>query len=250
MVKARFDERPEGMATMSPDMPKAKNYYNWIISKFLPYLGDNILDVGGGYGAHLEYILPEYGRVTSIDLSETSVQFMRERFRNYPDFQAICIDFGQDEALTHLIESKFDTITCLNVLEHIEDDLTVLKDMYAILQAQTGVLLLQVPAHEWLYGTLDIQAGHYRRYSLAYLSDILTKAGFDIVDICYFNSFGALPWFINARVLKSKLEADGVNLQIRLFDRYLVPLLRNVESRIKLPFGQSLMAVAKVKKGR
>lgn len=244
MVKVRFEERPAGSATMSPAMPTAVNYYRWIVAKLLPHAGDCILDIGGGYGAHLEYVLPKGCPVVSIDLSESSVEFMRERFRQYPHFEAARLDFGQHESQAELIRRGFDTIFCLNVLEHIEDDLAALKDMHAILAPRRGKLLLQVPAHEWLYGSLDAQAGHYRRYSAAYLRQVLEGAGFTVQALYHFNSIGVLPWFVNARVLKKSLEADSVNTQITVFDRYIVPVMSRVEAVVRLPFGQSLMAVA------
>ncbi|MCC7449901.1 MAG: class I SAM-dependent methyltransferase [Anaerolineae bacterium] len=245
MVKVRFEERPAGAATMSPDMPNATNYYGWIVSEMMSHLGQCILDVGGGYGAHLEFILKLNRPVLSIDLSETSVQYMRDRFKDYPNFESMALDFGQHQAQDLLIARQFDTITCLNVLEHIEDDLLALKDMHAILRGQRGTLFLLVPAHEWLYGSMDLQAGHYRRYSVAHLRSVLTGAGFNILKLYHFNSFGVLPWFINGRILRQALDTGSVGFQLRLFDRRIVPVLRHVEGRVRLPFGQSLMAVAR-----
>lgn len=247
MTRVRFTERPEGTATMLSGQPNAVNYYRWIVRELSPYLGTRILDIGGGYGSHLEHILirnPEL--VTSIDLSDTFVEMMRDRFQQYPQFFAQQFDFGLDDARAELVKSRFDTITCLNVLEHIEDDVTALKHMYEILHARQGTLLLQVPAHELLYGTMDSLAGHFRRYSRSYLRTTLLKAGFHIDRLFFFNSFGALPWFINARLLKPKtLEAQNLNTQLVIYDRYFIPVLRRVEALIKFPFGQSLMAVAK-----
>lgn len=246
-TKVRFAERPEGAATMSPEMPGAVNYYDWIGSQMIPHLGQNILDVGGGYGAHLEHIVRGPYRVMSVDLSQASVEFMRERFKDFPNFEAIKVDFGSQHDQDALIARRFDTIISLNVLEHIEDDLAALRDMYRILEKQQGTLFIQVPAHEWLYGSLDSLAGHYRRYTKKYLRGILTQAGFTIQRLYHFNSFGTLPWFINARILKPRdLEAKSVGAQVRLFDRYFVPVLRRVENVLHMPFGQSLMAVAKV----
>ena len=67
-LKVRFSERPEGEATMSPEMAGAVNYYRWIVAQLSPYLKDKVLDIGGGFGSHLEYILPLCKEVTSIDL--------------------------------------------------------------------------------------------------------------------------------------------------------------------------------------
>lgn len=247
MSKVRFTERPEGTATMLPGQPNATNYYQWIMHILSPYIGKRILDIGSGYGVHLDYVLalqPEY--VMSIDLSNSFVEMLSERFHAYSTFEALQFDFGLDDARASLVEKKFDTITCLNVLEHIEDDIEALTHMYEILSLQQGQLLLQVPAHELLYGTMDTMAGHYRRYSRNYLRQVLEAAGFKIEQLFFMNSFGALPWLLNGRVFKPKtMEAPNLNTQLVIYDRYFIPVLRQVEDRIRLPFGQSLIAVAK-----
>jgi SAM-dependent methyltransferase len=242
-IKARFAERPEGAATMSPDMPSAAHYYAWTAEQFESVLGDNILDIGGGFGSHLDWIVRKGRCVFSIDLAETSVQFMRERFAAFPKFDAQPMEFGSSTDQSELIARRFDTITCMNVLEHIDDDLSALRHMHAILVAQHGTLCLQVPAHPWLYGSMDLLAGHYRRYSAGYLRSVLTSAGFAVKKLYHFNTFGVLPWYINAVVLRKALDDGTVGLQLRLFDRYFVPVLRVVERRIHFPVGQSLIAV-------
>ena len=65
-----------------------------------------------------------------------------------------------------------DTIVCLNVLEHVEDDRGALRRLHAAL-APGGRLLLLVPAHEWLYGAIDRAIDHHRRYERAGLEATL-----------------------------------------------------------------------------
>lgn len=245
MNNIRFGERPAGSQTMSPEIINATNYYRWIVSRMEKYLGQRILDIGGGFGTHLEFMLPDHPQITSIDLSETAVEFMRERFAAYPKFESAVLDFGQPGAQRELISRQYDTITSLNVLEHIEDDLTALSHMREILAAQHGNLFLFVPALPSLYGSLDSQAGHFRRYTRRSLASVLTKAGFEIVELYYFNVVGVLPWWFNAVVLRRDIAADSVGGQIRVFDRWIVPALRGVEALVHPPIGQSLIAVAR-----
>jgi len=244
MTQFAVDDRPAGYETMAAEMPHATNYYRWIASQLRPYLGTRILDIGGGYGAHLEPLLTEGHHILSIDMSEDSVVFMRNRFKHFAGFQADCADFGHDDVRGRLTEDRFDTITCLNVLEHIEDDRAALKDMRDILARQKGMLLLQVPALQWLFGSLDEQAGYFRRYTRSTLSRVLNEAGFKIIHVRYFNLFGVLPWLVNARILRRSVTSGAVDAQIRIFDRYLVPTLRFLEQRVNPPLGQSLIAVA------
>lgn len=234
---------------MSPAMQEAQNYYRWILRVLSPYLGNNILDIGSGYGAHLVNLLPLGKAVTSIEISAQSVAFLNQRFAEHTNFQALQGEFGNQTVMHGLNQEGFDTITCLNVLEHIEDDLNALRQMQTLLAPQKGLLLLQVPAHDWLYGSLDSQAGHFIRYNKTTLRHKLVQSGFEVVKIDYFNSISALAWFVNARILKQELDAGGVNSQIRIYDRYLLPIFRAIETIIPLPFGQSLIAVARSKTG-
>jgi len=232
---------------MSPDLPKAKKYFRWIVSEIEPYLGEHILDIGSGYGIHLEYILPKHSHVTSIDISFDSVKFLRQKFQAAPGFKVLQSDFEDASNLEWLVKSRFDTIICLNVLEHLRDDISSLKKMHEILRQQRGVVLLMVPAHSFLYGTMDRQSGHFRRYTLTSLTRKLQQADFEILRMHHFNAFGVLPWFINNRILKKELDGSGIGLQIKIFDTYIVPLIRRLETKIKFPVGQSIIIVARVK---
>lgn len=232
---------------MSPDLPVAKKYFQWIVSEIELYLGTHVLDIGSGYGIHLEFILPHHPHVTSIDLSAEFVYVLNNKFRACKDFEARQADFELAADLEWLVNRRVDTIICLNVLEHLRDDVSALKNMHAILQQQTGIALLMVPAHQWLYGSMDRQAGHFRRYTSASLSNKLQQAGFEILRLYHFNTFGVLPWFINNRILKKDLDGSGIGWQIKIFDTYIVPVIRRLEAMIKFPVGQSIIAIVRVK---
>jgi SAM-dependent methyltransferase len=247
MFKPSFEERPSGGATMSPDLWRAKKYFQWIVSEIEPYLGKHILDIGSGYGVHLEYILPYHPHLTAIDLSFETVQALREKFCVYPDFEARQADVEQASDLEALVNRRYDTILCLNVLEHLRNDSSALKRIHKILREQRGVVLLMVPAHQWLYGSMDRQAGHFRRYTSTSLRRELEQAGFETLRMVHFNTFGVLPWFINNRILKKELDGSGVGLQIKIFDTYVVPVIRRLETMVKFPVGQSIITVARVK---
>jgi 2-polyprenyl-3-methyl-5-hydroxy-6-metoxy-1,4-benzoquinol methylase len=208
-------------------------------------LGERVLDVGGGHGAHLEHIVARDRFVMSVDVSPECVREMQERFAGRP-FAAECGDITQPEFLDRLIAERFDTIVCVNVLEHIEQDQAALAAMARILASTRGRLFLFVPAHPLLYGTPDVLAGHFRRYRRQDLARLLRAVGFESVRAWYFNGFGAVPYLVNSRILRPKTLSGAVDTQIVLFDRYFVPMLRRIESWIRVPFGQSLIATARV----
>lgn len=238
------DHLPLGAETMSPAMARAKNYYGWIASQFQLILGERILDVGGGHGAHLDHIVTPNRFVVSVDLSPDCICEMEQRFAGLP-FAAKCGDITESTLLAHLTAQHFDTITCLNVLEHIEDDAAAVQAMASILLPAQGRLFLLVPAHPILFGTPDVLAGHFRRYRRWELERMLVAAGFHDVRGRYFNWFGVIPYFLNSRILRPRTLSGPVDTQIVLFDRYFVPLLRRLDPFLRLPFGQSLIVTGR-----
>lgn len=229
---------------MSPAMASASNYYSWIASEFRPVLGERVLDIGGGHGAHLEHIVSKDRFVASVDLSPECVREMKERFSG-ESFTALCGDITERSFLEHLVDERFDTVVCVNVLEHIERDTVATQAMAAILRPTRGRLFLFVPAHPFLYGTPDRLAGHFRRYRRRDVERLLTVARFRDVRVRYFNWFGAIPYFLNSRILRPKSLGGPVDRQIVIFDQYCVPVLRRLDPWIRFPFGQSLVATAR-----
>jgi SAM-dependent methyltransferase len=228
---------------MSPSLRSARNYYAWIADQFAPLLGQRVLDVGGGHGAHLEHVVAPGRSVVSLDLSEACVQDMTTYFSGSA-FEARTGDITDPTLARDLAAARFDTILCINVLEHIERDDLALRNMAEILRPAGGRVFLFVPAHPFLYGSPDVMAGHFRRYTRSSLGAALRHAGFSVRRAYYFNGLGALPYFVNARILRPRSLAGSVDRQIQLFDRYLVPLLHRLERGLRPPFGQSLVAIA------
>jgi SAM-dependent methyltransferase len=228
---------------MSPALRTARNYYAWIADQFHPWVGRRVLDVGGGHGAHLEHVVGAGRFVMSVDLSEECVREMKERFAGVP-FDARAGDITDPGLIRDLAALRFDTLMCINVLEHIEHDDAALRAMAEILRPAAGRLFLFVPAHPALYGSPDELAGHFRRYTRPALTGLLRDAGLRVRRAYYFNAVGALGYLVNARLVRPRTLGGPVDAQIKVFDRLCVPVLRRLEGLIPVPFGQSLIAVA------
>jgi len=209
----------------------------WIYDEIAPYLGQRILEVGCGLGNLIRHLV---GRelVVGIDPDPACIEDLRRRYDGVPSVQVYATDICAPEVL-QLGVHAFDTVVSLNVLEHIEDDLLALRHMRELL-CPGGHLVLIVPAHSWLYGSMDRSIGHYRRYDKAAMAEKLVSAGFALVSQKYLNSLGALGWWINGRLLGQTVPPSG---QLQVFNK-LVPIVRVVERAIRPPIGISLFTVA------
>jgi hypothetical protein len=102
-------------------------------------------------------------------------------------------------------------------------------------------LLLLLPAEKYLYGTLDVALGHYRRYEPAELRELVRATGYQIERLRYMNLPGILGWFLNGRVLRRQLLPRP---QLALFN-LLGPVFEAVEGVVPPPRGQSLLAICR-----
>ena len=132
-----------------------------------------------------------------------------------------------------------DTIVCLNVLEHIEDDVATLADLHALLPTG-GRLVLIVPALARLYGTLDVHLHHFRRYEKAELEQKIRDAGFALEDVRFLNRPGIVGWYVNGNILRRRVLPPG---QLAAF-RLLLPMLQR-EAKNPPSIGMSLLAIAR-----
>ena len=123
-----------------------------------------------------------------------------------------------------------DTVICLNVLEHIEDDLEALRNIRSMLE-DGGRAVILVPSGQSIFNSLDEELGHFRRYSEDQLREKMTAAGFDVETILRFNRASRPGWWLNGTVLKRRTIS---RLQLRNFDR-LVWLLRRVDAHLPWP---------------
>src|SRR5262249_29380434 len=137
-------------------------------------------------------------------------------------------------------QSAFST----NVFEHVVEDREALRNVRAALVPGAHLCLI-VPAHPRLYGYMDSQAGHFRRYTRRSLTQTLTEAGWQVHRTFYINALGGFGWWFNHRFLKPKpLHSRTINSQLVLYDRILVPAARITDCMFRSFFGLSVVAIA------
>jgi glycosyltransferase involved in cell wall biosynthesis len=202
-------------------MGRLERYHRWIWDLVASHVGSRVLEVGSGIGNVTRML---YGRelVVASDVDDTYLTILKNRFIRNPGVRVERFDLGTDNPA--LQQYRFDTVVCLNVLEHIDDHAGALTRLHDLL-VPGGKVILFVPADPGLFGSLDENVGHYRRYTSESLEAVLRESGFQPVQLRYMNRFGRFGWWLNAKVLRrSHMPA----FQSRLYDRF-VPLLRAME---------------------
>ncbi len=212
-------------------------YNYWLFEQVAHALGRRVLEVGSGTGNITQFLSAADRQVMATDVVPAYRGELQRLFGDKPNVQIGKFDLTAT-APPELIADPFDTVVCLNVLEHIEDDLYALRQMRDVLEPG-GRLALLVPAHPILYGEFDRAVGHYRRYTRRELAEKLKQTGFNVREMKFFSLLAALPWFVNGRILKrGYIPAGQANLANKL-----VPLLK-LEKLIGPPCGLSLIAIA------
>jgi SAM-dependent methyltransferase len=220
-------------------MSRARNYFAWQSRLVHQELGRRVLEVGCGLGNFTASLLDREA-VIAVDIESSCIEKLKRRYPARPNLSAHVCDVASPE-FRALARFHPDSCVCLNTLEHTDDDCAALVGMSAVLPHGGGVVLL-VPAFQALYGPIDRNLGHYRRYTKAAIRRLADRAGFEVRKAHYVNCIGFFGWWVNAHLLKLEAQSE---LQISLFDRYLVPFLATAERVVPPPFGQSLLAVLK-----
>ncbi len=232
---------------------KLENEYWWFIARnqilkkvVLDFTKINqnqyLLDVGCGTGA----FAAEFNKITNVIGIDTS---------------RLALDYASKRGLTNLMncylnefpKDKYqpDVITFLDVIEHIDDDKSVVKDAYNILN-KNGYIIASVPAYQWLWSQHDVLHMHYRRYTKKKFIKLFKEAGFTIQYASYFNSI-LFPLIATKRIIDKFTGSDKKDISpieevsplmnyilknIFLFEKKLIP-------NLNLPFGVSIVIVAK-----
>jgi SAM-dependent methyltransferase len=136
---------------------------------------------------------------------------------------------------------SMDTVVCLNVLEHIEDDMQGLRNIHSVLR-RDGRAIVLVPHGQEIFGTLDVALGHYRRYSHEELKGKMERAGFRVEKILNFNRISRPGWYVSGRILKRTTLGA---MQMQMFDQ-LVWLWRRIDQHLPWPPTSIIAIAAKV----
>lgn len=198
-----------------------------------------ILDVGCGTGANIE-MLSQYGEAEGVDVSDDALEFCRKK--------GLTVQKGLAEKLPYADEA-FDLTTALDVVEHLDDDVAGLMEMYRVTKSG-GYSLIFVPAFMWLWGVQDDISNHRIRYTRKQIVDRLKAAGYIVERATYANWTFFAP-ILGGRVLMRltgiKPESEN-NINVSALNGVFGKLFgaeRFWLKHLDFPFGVSIVIVAR-----
>ena len=168
-------------------------YSTWMYDTYSEYVGKRIFDVGAGTGRMVSYYIDKATQVVATDIFDSQIEIMNAKFGQYSFFSARNVDVLKDDLSEFC--GKFDTVICINVLEHLEDDYLAVEKMKSLL-IPGGKLIIMVPAWKKLYCDMDANVNHFRRYDPGMLLDIAKRNQMEIKQNIYFNMMGIIPYWL------------------------------------------------------
>ena len=201
-----------------------------------------ILDIGSGTGLNLK-ALEKFGRAYGLERSSEAIGFLRRRGM----YHIICSD--ANEALPFQ-DGVFSAVTCLDVLEHLDHDASLLREMYRVC-SPGGYLFITVPAFQTLWSPHDIALHHRRRYTKEQILAQIKPLNCTIIKASYYNMILAIPIMVFRKLNSAFSSRDhsqsdfflflpgGLNWALAALFKLEISFLRY----LNYPFGVSLLVV-------
>jgi 2-polyprenyl-3-methyl-5-hydroxy-6-metoxy-1,4-benzoquinol methylase len=219
-------------------MSNANKFNIWTFDSIKSNCSGKILEIGSGLGNISKSFIDNNYDIYLSDIRLNYREFIIKQF-SFPNNKVLNIDIAsenfEDEHPDLL--SKFDTVFCLNVVEHIKNDRLAVSNMMKLLKKE-GKLIVLVPAYQWLYNGFDETLEHYRRYTKKSLSEIMVSEG-KLVTSYYFNTIGILGWFVSGAIFKNKKLPKK---EVTLYNK-LVPIIKMIDKITFRSFGLSVVCV-------
>lgn len=197
--------------------------------------GARLLDFGAGLGTFARAMAADGRRMVCVETSESAQLVLRKAGLTVHD------------RLEDVPTASLDGGYSFNVLEHIEDDAAILRQIRRVLKPGAP-FVVYVPAFELIYSSMDRRVGHVRRYRRGQLVRRLREAGFMVGRAEYVDSIG----FAASLAYRLLGRDDGAINRgaLRVYDRYVFPVSRVLDRLLKPVVGKNLLVVARAGDGR
>ena len=220
--------------TATERFDKANFHIKYCLSAIKKFIKGDILEVGAGCGSFTRnYYNSSYKSITLTDKDKKNVLSLKENFQNEKKVKISNLSVGE-------LESMFDTILYLHVLEHIKDDVQEIKKATQKLNSG-GHLIIMAPAHQKIYGNLDKAVGHFRRYEKDFFKDDFKDLR--LINFKYLDSIGYVLYFLNKIFFKK--ETFPSNFKIFLWDKIFTPITIIIDFFTNYNFGKCIIAIYK-----
>ena len=239
IFKYRFSSKycDAGKVTLDA-IEQAPKFNRWMYESVKPWLGKRVAELGCGRG-NLSNFFRKHETVMLTDYRDDYLDPLRAKWGLKKNLSFAKLDMSQREDYGVLTKFEPDSVVFLNVLEHIEDDRAVLKNLFDHVPSGCRLAIL-VPFGMSLYSDFDKELGHFRRYEKGELEGKMREAGFTVEHQFYFNKAGKLAWFVANTLGKRKSLTP---LQLRIYN-FLTPAFR-VWDKIAPGTGLSTVAICR-----
>lgn len=222
-----------------------KGAHNILLNQFKQHFSNvsdlNMLDAGCGTG-RISELLQDYGSIISIDISWEAIKYARMRnIARLLQGNVLFLPFNNN---------TFDCVVAFDLLYSIDEDCGVLGEFRRIMK-DAALLILNVPSYNFLCSQHDRAISTKRRYSKRDIEKKLIDNGFVIEKITYWNTF-LFPVAAFVRIIKKFIPTKKPKSDLAYIPGYLNSILAKIVyleasliKRLNLPFGLSLLVVAK-----
>lgn len=239
ITKYRFSSNYSDPGKVTLDaLEQAPQFNQWMYESVKPWLGRRVAELGVGRGNLSKYIR----RHEQVLLTDYRLDYLNELQRKWAEQRNLRIgklDMTERADYEQLREFAPDTAVFLNVLEHLEDDRAVLRNLFETVPEGCRLVAL-VPYNMKLFSEFDRALGHFRRYNRDELEGKMREAGFEVERQFFFNKVGVLAWYVANTLSGQKALKPW---QLRLYGA-LTPIFRVID-KILPTSGLSTVVIAR-----
>lgn len=216
---------------------QAKNWKNYLRVLLRRYIKGKVLEVGAGLGGNTQILChSQHKPWVCLEPDPELFQILKYSI----DLSGLTNCYPCQGTIDCLNKQDFDSILYIDVLEHIRHDKKeVIKASQHLKPG--GNLIILGPAHQWLFTPFDAAIGHYRRYNKPMFKAILPK-DIEVQKLAYLDCVGLLASLGNKLILR---QSKPTLEQIKVWDKYMVPLSRKLDPVLGYRLGKSILLVGR-----